>query len=232
MKAISAGTSASMNIMLFSNSVGSQSEGVLDAGELPQSTYANYQGSASGLAEESFEELFERYEQKIFNLILRLVGNYEDAVDLTSETFVQALKGLPNFRRQSQPYTWLYRIAVNLCKNYFRRNSHRSRFLAFSLDQKQGNGGQEIEVEIEDSSQEPGRLFETSELQHQVGQAILTLPEDMRTAVLLREMQGMSYQEIADVMDCSMEAVKSRLFRARAALKKELQPYIDASDSE
>jgi RNA polymerase sigma-70 factor (ECF subfamily) len=181
-------------------------------------------------AEESFEELFARYERKIFNLILRLVGDYDEAADLTSETFVQALRGLPNFRRQSQPYTWLYRIAINLCKNHFRRKAHRAKVHAFSLDQGQEIDGEELRPELEDLRQEPGRRLEVTELQRQVQAAIAALPPDLRLAVILRDSQGMSYQEMTEVLDCSLEAVKSRLFRARASLRKTLAPYLEQSE--
>jgi RNA polymerase sigma-70 factor, ECF subfamily len=184
------------------------------------------QGSVDS-AEESFEELFARYERKIFNLILRLVGDYDDAADLTSETFVQALRGLPNFRRQSHPYTWLYRIAVNLCKNHFRRKAHRAKVHAFSLDQSQDPGGEEMRPELEDLRQEPGHRLEVTELQRQVQTAIAALPPDLRLAVILRDSQGLSYQEMTEVLECSLEAVKSRLFRARASLRQTLAPYLE-----
>ncbi len=178
---------------------------------------------------EAFEDLFARYEQKIFNLILRLVGDYEEAVDLTSETFLLALRGLPRFRRQAQPYTWLYRIAVNLCKNHFRRKAHRARFFAFSLDQgrdgEQGGASQEIV----DESQEPARLLESRELQREVEAAVAALPADLRTAVVLRDLQDLSYQEMAEVLGCTLEAVKSRLFRARGLLRKRLAAHLSPS---
>ncbi len=158
------------------------------------------------------------------------IRQYEEAADLTSETFVQALKGLPNFRRQSQPYTWLYRIAVNLCKNHFRYNAHRARHHAFSLDQGRETDGDDSSIDIEDHRHEPGRLFETLEIQQHVEKAIAALPAEMRMTVVLRDLQGLSYQEIADVLDCSLEAVKSRLFRARAALREQLRPFIQTKD--
>jgi RNA polymerase sigma-70 factor (ECF subfamily) len=157
------------------------------------------------------------------------VGDYDDAADLTAETFVQALRGLPHFRRQSQPYTWLYRIAVNLCKNYFRRKAHRSKYSAFSLDQGREQEGEDATFELEDERQEPGRLLELTELQQEVQKALAALSSDLRMAVILRDFQGLSYQEMAEVLDCTLEAVKSRLFRARAALRKSLAPYVEAS---
>jgi len=83
---------------------------------------------------EAFDDFFDAYEQRIFNLVYRLVGDYEDAADLTSDTFVRALRGYEKFRGDAHTYTWLYRIAVNLCKNYFRQQQHRSRVHSFSLD--------------------------------------------------------------------------------------------------
>jgi RNA polymerase sigma-70 factor (ECF subfamily) len=188
-----------------------------------------YRRSADGLAEESFEDLFAQYEHRIFNLIYRMVGDHEEAVDLTSDTFVQALKALPQFRRQSQPYTWLYRIAVNLCKNHFRKKAHRARFFAFSLDQSRTVEGEEEFIEIEDTSQEPGQRLEAGELQAEVEKAIAALPVDLRLAVILRDIQGLSYQEIAQALECTLEAVKSRLFRARAILRKQLSSYLTSS---
>jgi RNA polymerase sigma-70 factor (ECF subfamily) len=188
-----------------------------------------YRRSADGLAEESFEDLFAQYEHRIFNLIYRMVGDHEEAVDLTSDTFVQALKALPQFRRQSQPYTWLYRIAVNLCKNHFRKKAHRARFFAFSLDQSRTAEGEEEFIEIEDTSQEPGQRLEAGELQAEVEKAIAALPVDLRLAVILRDIQGLSYQEIAQALECTLEAVKSRLFRARAILRKQLSSYLTSS---
>jgi RNA polymerase sigma-70 factor, ECF subfamily len=181
------------------------------------------------LADASFEEIFAQYEQKIFNLVLRMVGNYEEAVDLTSETFFQALRALPSFRRQAQPYTWLYRIAVNLCKNHFRKSAHRARHHAFSLDQGRPDDLEAV-IEIEDNAAEPERLLESYELQREVERAIAALPPDMRIAIVLRDLQGLSYQEIAEALDCTLEAVKSRLFRARAALRKQLEPYMKDSE--
>jgi len=176
---------------------------------------------------ESFDELFERYERKIFNLIYRLVGDYEEAADLASETFVQALRSFDRFRGEAQPYTWLYRIAVNLCKNYFRRRGVREKVDGPSLDEQVGldEDGQ-IEREIEDWSRAPHRAVERRELQREIERAIAGLSPDGRTAVVLRDVHGLSYQEIAEVVGVSSEVVKARLHRARVALRKQLAPYL------
>jgi RNA polymerase sigma-70 factor (ECF subfamily) len=176
---------------------------------------------------EAFDELFDAYEQRIFNLVYRLVGNYEDAVDLTSDTFVRALRGYDKFRGEAQPYTWLYRIAVNLCKNYFRQQQHRSRVHAFSLDTPVEGEERTTTREIEDEGQEPQRMVELRELEAQVRRCLLELRPDFRTLIVLRDLQGLSYQEIGAILACPEQAVKSRLFRARTKLRELLEPYVD-----
>jgi len=174
---------------------------------------------------ESFEQLFERYQTKIFNLIYRIVGDYEDAADLTSEAFVQAFKGFDRFRGESQVYTWLYRIAVNTCRNYFRRMGRRRRVPSRSFE---GLAPDEL-VEIERSGdwvQSPEQALESQELRREVMEGISALREDFRMVIVLRDLQGLSYQEMAEVLGCSLEAVKSRLFRARKLLSKRLEAYL------
>lgn len=175
---------------------------------------------------EAFDDLFQAYEQKVFNLVYRLVGDHEDATDLTSETFVRALRAYSRFRGDAQPYTWLYRIAVNLCKNYFRQQQHRSRVHSFSLDSPADREGEPVPREIEDTSQEPHQQVEAKELETQVANCLLSLRPDLRALIVLRDLQGLSYQEIGSVLGCSEKAVKSRLFRARTQLREALAPYL------
>jgi RNA polymerase sigma-70 factor (ECF subfamily) len=175
---------------------------------------------------EAFDELYEAYEQKIFNLVYRLVGDYEDAADLTSDTFVRALRGYDRFRGDAQPYTWLYRIAVNLCKNYFRQQQHRSRVHSFSLDAPlEGEDGLTAR-EIEDSGQTLQQRVEELELGERVQGCLLELRPDLRALIVLRDLQGLSYREIGRVLGCPEKAVKSRLFRARSKLRELLEPYL------
>ena len=174
----------------------------------------------------AFDELFDAYEQKIFNLVYRLVGDYEDAADLTSETFVRALRGYDRFRGEAKLYTWLYRIAVNLCKNYFRQQQHRSRVHSFSLDAPLEGEEGPADREIEDVGQEPQRVVEARELEAQVQRGLLQLRPDFRALIVMRDMQGLSYKEIGDVLGCPEKAVKSRLFRARSKLRELLAPYL------
>ena len=154
------------------------------------------------------------------------MGDYEDAADLTSDTFVRALRGYEKFRGDAHPYTWLYRIAVNLCKNYFRQQQHRSRVHSFSLDAplegEEGFGAREIE----DEGQEPQRRVEARELEGQVQRCLMRLRADLRTLIVLRDVQGLSYREIAGILGCPEKVVKSRLFRARTKLRELLEPYV------
>jgi RNA polymerase sigma-70 factor (ECF subfamily) len=190
--------------------------------------------AGEGTAAEEFDEFFQAYEQRIFNLVYRLVGDYEDATDLTSDTFVRALRAYDKFRREAQPYTWLYRIALNLCKNYFRQQQHRSRVHAFSLDspvrQAQGRPteqeGEPVARELEDRGQAPQERVEAKELEAQVTKCLLALRAEFRTLIVLRDVQGLSYQEIGRIIGCSEKAVKSRLFRARTQLREALGPYL------
>ena len=177
---------------------------------------------------EAFDDLFQAYEQKIFNLVYRLVGDYEDATDLTAETFVRALRGYERFRGDAHPYTWLYRIALNLCKNYYRQQQHRSRVHSFSLDSPVDPEGEGPSREIEDTSQEPHQRIEAKELQGQVEKCLLSLRPDLRELIVLRDVQGLSYQEIGRALGCSEKAVKSRLFRARSQLREALAPYLSS----
>jgi RNA polymerase sigma-70 factor (ECF subfamily) len=195
--------------------------------------HANTDASATTLP--PFEVLFERYEKGIFNLIYRMVGDMEDATDLTSQTFLHALRAYDRFRGEAQAYTWLYRIAVNLCKNHFRKRDREARFQLVSLDAPVMSDGEEMERDIEDLTQSPERLMEGQELQVRIQEAIAALAPDLRTVILLRDVQGLSYQEVADITGCTVEAVKSRIFRARGHLRRALGPYLHpepATDTE
>jgi RNA polymerase sigma-70 factor (ECF subfamily) len=191
--------------------------------------HANTDNTASGLP--SFDVLFARYEKGIFNLIYRMVGDYEDATDLTSQTFLHALRAYNRFRGESQAYTWLYRIAVNLCKNHFRKRDREARFQFQSLDAPILAHGDELERDLEDFTQSPERLMEGQELQGHIRTALMRLTPELRMVILLRDVQGMSYQEVAEITSCTVEAVKSRIFRARSQLRQILSPYLRSQES-
>jgi len=175
-----------------------------------------------------FDVLFQRYERGIYNLIYRMIGDVEDATDLTSQTFLHALRAYDRFRGEAQAYTWLYRIAVNLCKNYFRKRDREARFQLVSLDAPILSDGEEVAREIEDITHSPERFMEGKALQTVIQEAIMGLSSDLRAVILLRDVQGLSYQEIAEITGCSVEAVKSRIFRARGQLRKVLAPQLHA----
>ncbi|HEX2948278.1 MAG TPA: sigma-70 family RNA polymerase sigma factor [Armatimonadota bacterium] len=181
---------------------------------------------------QQFEVLFTKYQKGIFNLIYRMVGDYDDATDLTSQTFLHALRGYDQFRGDAQAYTWLYRIAMNLCKNHFRKRDREARFQMVSLDAPLFSDDEEIGRDIEDKSYGPDRLMEGQELQEHIQRGIMQLSAELRAVILLRDVQGLSYQEIADITNCSVEAVKSRIFRARGYLRKVLGPHLHPQNSE
>lgn len=179
-----------------------------------------------------FEVLFERYEKRIYNLIFRMVGDIEDATDLTSQTFLHALRAYHRFRGEAQAYTWLYRIAINLCKNHFRKRDREARYQVVSLDAPLQADGEEVDRDIEDYSQSPEYLTEGKEVQELLQAAIGDLSPDLRAVILLRDVQGLSYQEIGEMTGCSVEAVKSRIFRARGHLRRVLGPHLRPTEAD
>jgi RNA polymerase sigma-70 factor (ECF subfamily) len=165
---------------------------------------------------EAFDSLVSRYERRIYNLAYRLSGNAEDASDLTQETFIRLYRSINTFKGQSAFSTWLYRIATNVCLDELRR---RQRTPAVSLDDPVSTADGEIEREVADFSQLPEVLLEHKELQELVQQVLSELSEDHRTVIILRDLEDLSYEEIAEILNCQLGTIKSRLNRARAALK-------------
>lgn len=171
----------------------------------------------------AFDLLVIKYQSRIINLVMRFVRNQADAMDVTQEAFIKAYRALPNFRGDSAFYTWLYRIAVNTAKN----------FLAVQANRRMPEVDQDpAEMEQIDTGtalkelDTPENMLLTQEIQDTVVRAIENLPEDLRTAITLRELEGMSYEEIAESMDCPIGTVRSRIFRAREAIDKYLEPLI------
>ena len=171
----------------------------------------------------AFDLLVVKYQSRIINLVMRFVRNQADAMDVTQEAFIKAYRALPNFRGDSAFYTWLYRIAVNTAKNFLAVQANRR---MPELDQSPeemeqidtGTALKELET--------PENMLLTQEIQDTIIRAIENLPEDLRTAITLRELEGMSYEEIAESMDCPIGTVRSRIFRAREAIDKYLEPLI------
>jgi RNA polymerase sigma-70 factor (ECF subfamily) len=177
----------------------------------------------------SFEELVAKYERKIFNLIYRQIGDAEDAADLTQDTFVRAYQAYGRFRGESKVYTWLCQIALNACKNRFRQKDRQKPHQGPSLDEPLSDDESESRLrEIPDLSSEPGLLFERQELRVAVERAIDGLSPDYKEVILLRDIHGLAYQEIAEATGLTLEAVKTRLHRARLMLRRKLEPYLNA----
>jgi RNA polymerase sigma-70 factor (ECF subfamily) len=177
----------------------------------------------------SFEEVVERYHGKVFQLVYRYTGDYEEACDLTQDAFVRAYGAWGEFRGESQIYTWLYRIALNLCHNNRKKGDRRRRVEGHSLDIAQNDDNETRPVEVADARPQPSHRIENDELRLRLHDALLELPDNYRTVIVLRDIEGLSYEEIAAVTDSTLEAIKSRLFRARTLLREILSPYLFGS---
>jgi RNA polymerase sigma-70 factor (ECF subfamily) len=171
----------------------------------------------------AFNLLVRKYQHKVVNLVARYVNNPGDVPDVVQEAFIKAYRALPTFRGESAFYTWLYRIAVNTAKNYLTSQGRRPPSSDVEADEAEYYGGGEALQEVAT----PENLALTDEIKRTVFAAIEALPEDLRTAITLREMEGLSYEEIAEIMDCPVGTVRSRIFRAREAIDKKLQPLIE-----
>lgn len=170
----------------------------------------------------AFDELVLRHQDRIMNLCVRMVGDYEDARDLCQETFVKAFSALADFEERSQFSTWIYRIAINLCLSY-RRSERRSIERPMPHPKKDES---RPEHQVPDLSMEPQNAVLGREAQEVVQRAIQGLDDEYRSVVVLREIQGLSYEEIADVLSVPIGTVRSRLHRARDALKEALSKYM------
>jgi RNA polymerase sigma-70 factor (ECF subfamily) len=170
----------------------------------------------------AYDLLVLKYQQRVVNLVSRFVRNHSDALDVTQEAFIKAYRALPNFRGDSAFYTWLYRIAVNTAKNQLAVQSRRPKISDYDvsdIEQIEGNTALKDEAT-------PESLLLKDELQATVLKAIEDLPEDLKTAIMLREIEGLSYEEIACVMECPIGTVRSRIFRARESIDKKMSPLL------
>jgi RNA polymerase sigma-70 factor (ECF subfamily) len=170
----------------------------------------------------AFDLLVLKYQHKIVNLVMRYVRDPELALDITQEAFIKAYRALPRFRGDSAFYTWMYRIAVNTAKNYLA--TQRRRPMDIELDM-QDPEQYELHAKLKETDTPEGVTL-SNELMETVERAIAALPEDLRTAIILRELEGMSYEEIAQTMECPVGTVRSRIFRARDAISNKIGSLI------
>ncbi|HDQ98721.1 MAG TPA: sigma-70 family RNA polymerase sigma factor [candidate division WOR-3 bacterium] len=171
---------------------------------------------------EAFEELVRRHERKVYNIAYRMLGNPEDASEALQDTFLRAYRFLHRFQFKAQFFTWLYRIATNVSLTKLRR---RKSPVVMSLDQPVGDSGDMV-FEIPDDQFSPDLLFKRRELQRKLQQAVDELPEDYRTVVVLRDLEGLSNEEVSKVLNLTVAAVKSRLHRGRLALRSKLESHL------
>jgi len=171
----------------------------------------------------AFNLLVLKYQHRVLKLVGRFVSDAAEAEDVAQEAFLKAYRALASFRGESAFYTWLYRIAINTAKNALVAN--RRRPVDFDLD-LQDPDQYERHARLKDDDTPEGVLL-TDEIRAVVEHALEQLPEDLRTAIVLRELEGMSYEEIAEAMDCPVGTVRSRIFRAREAIDKKLKPLLD-----
>ncbi len=172
----------------------------------------------------AFDVLVLRYQHKVLKLVMRYIRDSMEAEDVAQDAFIKAYRALPGFRGDSAFYTWLYRIAINTAKNAL--VSSKRRPIDYSMD-LQDPDQFELQARMKDE-ETPEHLVLTEEIRETVNGAMAELPEDLKTAIVLREIDGLSYEEIAAAMDCPVGTVRSRIFRAREAIDRKLRPIFDA----
>ena len=173
----------------------------------------------------AFDLLVLKYQQRIMNLASRFVRNHSDAMDITQDTFIKAYRALPNFRGDSAFYTWVYRIAVNTAKNYLSVRARRPLESDKDISEVE-------QIRGEDSLKDyatPEHLLLKEQTQELIIKTIEDMPEDLRVAITLREVEGLSYGDIAVAMGCPIGTVRSRIFRARETIERELKTFVTFS---
>ena len=172
----------------------------------------------------AFDVLVLKYQQRIVKLIARYVRDQDEVLDIAQETFIKAYRAMANFRGDSAFYTWLYRIAINTAKNYLVAQSRRPPDTDIdAADAVQFDSDSKLrETDL------PEELVHRDMVEVAIYDAIAALPDELRTAITLRELEGMSYEEIAQTMDCPIGTVRSRIFRAREAIEAKLKPLLES----
>ncbi len=177
----------------------------------------------------AFELLMEKYRRKIGRLLARMVRDPEEVEDIAQETFIKAYRALPQFRGDAAFYTWLYRIAVNTAKNYLAARN-RNMLTVSEVSGEEEEGGDE-RYAVSDIDTPDAHLL-SKQIAYAVNEAVEALPEELRTAITLREIEGMSYEDIANFMGCPIGTVRSRIFRAREAIAAKLRPILGTPEDQ
>jgi RNA polymerase sigma-70 factor (ECF subfamily) len=171
----------------------------------------------------AFDLLVLKYQHKIIKLIMRYVKDQSEALDVSQEAFLKAYRAIPNFRGDSAFYTWMYRIAINTAKNHLVAAGRRPLEHASEISEPEEF---DWHPRMQESDSPEGQVM-GDELRDVLQKTIESLPDDLRTAIMLRELDGLTYEEIAQVMECPVGTVRSRIFRAREAIDKQLRPIMD-----
>lgn len=175
----------------------------------------------------AFNLLVQKYQRKLARLLSRFVRDPAEVEDVSQDAFIKAYRALPSFRGDSAFYTWLYRIGINTAKNYLVSKGRRAPTITeFDAEEAEGfDAGEQLR-----DINTPESVMMSKEIARTVNEAMEGLQEDLRTAIQLRELDGLSYEEIATIMNCPIGTVRSRIFRARDAISEKLRPLIDASE--
>ncbi|MEC5388258.1 RNA polymerase sigma factor RpoE [Uliginosibacterium sp. H3] len=175
---------------------------------------------------QAFGLLVSKYQRKLARLLSRMIRDAAEVEDVTQEAFIKAYRALPSFRGDSAFYTWLYRIGINTAKNYLVSQGRRApTSTSVEADDAESMEDGDLLRHVDT----PERLMMTKQIGETVNSAMDALPEELRTAIVLREIEGLSYEEIATVMDCPIGTVRSRIFRAREAISERLKPMLDVA---
>lgn len=177
---------------------------------------------------QAFELLVLKYQRRLTRLLFRFIKDEHEVNDVAQETFIKAYRALPNFRGDSAFYTWLYRIAINTAKNFLQLNGRQPSIQAAVANDE--GGVLDLAEQVPDYHTPESDLI-NREIIATVEQAVAGLPEELRQAISLREMEGLSYEEIARLMDCPIGTVRSRIFRAREVIAKQLRPILDTAEN-
>jgi RNA polymerase sigma-70 factor (ECF subfamily) len=172
----------------------------------------------------AFDLLVRKYQHKVVKLVLRYVRNPAEAEDIAQDAFIKAYRALPQFRGDSAFYTWMYRIAINTAKNSLASRDRSP--IAYDLDLTDPEESHSVQTKLQDPDTPEGMAL-TEEIRQIVNSAIEALPEELKTAIVLRELDGLSYEEIAAAMECPVGTVRSRIFRAREAIDKRLREVFE-----